>query len=68
MVMGHTDLAMTLVRMVTHLSINLACDCLTSVVNHETLIPSYHGFSMHITKGVAGLIDNSYISKNLTIF
>ena len=41
MITDHTDLAMALVRMVTHPSIIWAHGCLTSVVNHEMLAPSY---------------------------
>ena len=40
-VMDHTDLPMTPVRMVTHPSTNQAHGCLTPVINHEMLTPSY---------------------------
>ena len=41
MVIGHNDLAMAPVRMVTHPSSIWACGCLTLVINHETLAPNY---------------------------
>ena len=41
MIMGHADLALAPVGTVTHPSINQAYDCLTSVINHEMLGPSY---------------------------
>ena len=41
MVMGHTNLATVPVRMVTHPSTNQASDCLTLMINHEVLTPSY---------------------------
>ena len=46
MVTDHTDLAMALVRTVTHPSINWAHDCSTFVINRETLAPSYRGSSV----------------------
>ena len=41
MVTDHTDLAMAPVRMVTHPCTNWTHGCLTSVINHETIKPSY---------------------------
>ena len=38
-----SHMAMAVVRMVTHPSINLVHDYLTLVVNHEMLTPSYQG-------------------------
>ena len=47
MVIDHTDLAMTPVRMDTHPSISQSHDCFTSVINHEMLTPSYYYYSYY---------------------
>ena len=39
-----SHIAVALVRMVNHPSINWTCDCITLVNNHDMLTPSYQGF------------------------
>ena len=41
-----SHMTMALVRTVTHPSINWVHDCLTSVINHEMLTPTYPGIAL----------------------
>ena len=58
MVRDHMDLAMAPVRMVTHPSTNWIHGCLTSVINHEMLTPSYQAyiaFDIHLLPHIISL-------------